>query len=113
MAVSAYKEDTGATALLQTPLQAFEAAKVREAADLKLANLQGEMAHLQQQLSAMEEARAAARRAVQMQLDKEKLAKQVELQVGAGGSRGRRGRGVGGQAGGGAGCRVGSEAWAG
>jgi hypothetical protein len=69
-------------------LQEMEAGKTRAAAEVKQAKLQVEMSRLQQQLSAMEEARAAAKKAVQLQLDKEKLAKQVELQVGGEGTWG-------------------------
>jgi predicted nuclease with TOPRIM domain len=62
-------------------LQAREAARVREAGDLKKAKMQGDIAKLQQQLSALEEAREVQKAALQLQLEKEKLAKEVELQV--------------------------------
>ena len=74
--------------------QAREAAKVREAADLKKAKTEGDIAKLQQQLSALEEARVAQKAALQLQLEKEKLAKEVELQVGSSTALGNQGSSV-------------------
>jgi hypothetical protein len=62
-------------------LQEKEAAAKRADADLEKARAEAELEHLQRSLSAMEEARAARQEALKMQLAKQKLEKEVALQV--------------------------------
>jgi hypothetical protein len=62
-------------------MQEKEAAAKRADADLDKARAEAELEHLQRSLSAVEEARAARQEALKMELAKQKLEKEVALQV--------------------------------